>query len=268
MPKSHITPEIAAYIEANYLKESGTSICKKYSIGKGVVQRYLKKNNLIVPDDIKKKFRLDAFLKVKKGSTNFTPEEDAFIKENYLNIPVKTMANKIGRSGQGVNGALKRMNLVIPQKLADERKKIGMFRKGQTPPNKGKKLSEFMNPEQIKKFKSNQFKKGHLPHNSIGISNGDIHIRKDSRGIEYKFIRVKLGVWVPLYVYNWEQKFGPVPEGYILRCVNGDQSDCEPDNWELITRKEHMSKNTIHRYPTAVKENIRLISKINKKLNN
>ena len=40
--------------------------------------------------------------------------------------------------------------------------------------------------------------------------------------------------------------------------------NCEVSNLELITRAENMSKNTINRYPEHIKENIRLISKINK----
>ncbi|MBS3993146.1 MAG: HNH endonuclease [Bacteroidetes bacterium] len=267
MPKIVITPEIAAYIKANYLKQSGVSIAKKFGIEKGVVYRFQKNENLVIPAELKIKFRLNAFLKATKGTTNFTKEEDAFIKENYLKIPVKTMANIIGRSGSGITGALERMNLTIPQQLADERKKMGMFRKGQIPANKGKKQTEYMTAKGIENSKATRFKKGNLPHNSVGISNGDIRIRADKRGVKHKYIRVKLGIWVQLQVYNWEQKFGPVPKGYILRFVDNDTMNCAPENLELITRKEHIAKNTIHRYPEELKKTIRLISKINKKIN-
>lgn len=268
MPKTVLTPKIEAYIKANYLIENGASMAKKLGICKSVIYRFEKNNNLVISAEIKKKFRLDAFLKATKGKTNFTQKEDDFIKENYLDIPVKTLGIMIGRSGRGVNDALKRMNLVIPQKLAAERKRMGMYRKGSIPANKGKKQTEYMSAAAIEKTKATRFQKGHLPHNSEGINNLDIHIRKDSRGIKYKWIRIKLGEWVALQVYNWEKKFGPVPKGYILRFYDGDTMNCEPDNLELITRQEHMDKNTIHRYPTEIKETIRLISKINRKLKN
>lgn len=267
MPKSAITPEIAAYIKAHYLTQSGSCIAKKFGIDKGVVYRFEKKENLIIPANLKRKFINDALIKRLRGTTNFTKKEDDFIRENYLDIPVKTMANIIGRSGRGVIGALERMNLIIPQELADERKKIGMYRKGQIPANKGKKQTEFMSPEAIEKTKATRFKKGNLPHNSFGISNGDIRIRADKRGVKHKYIRIQLGVWVLLQVYNWEQKFGPVPKGYILRFIDSDTMNCSPENLELITRNENMVKNSIHQYPEEIKTTIRLISKINKKIN-
>ncbi len=268
MPKSLITPKIAAYIKANYLKQSGSSIAAKFKIDKGIVYRFEKNNNLIVPVELKKKFRLDAFLKVRKGKTNFTKKEDAFIKENYLKLPVKRIADILGRSGVGINVALKRLNLSIPQELADQRKLDGMFRKGSVPVNKGKKQIDYMSPEAIEKTKGTRFTKGNVPHNSIGISNGDISIRKDNRGVAYKFIRAQLGIWVPLQVYNWEQKFGPIPKGFILRFYDNNPMNCEPENLELITRKENMIKNSIQRYPEEIKSIIRLTSKINKTIKN
>ena len=36
-----------------------------------------------------------------KGRTSFTAKEDQFIKDNYLTMPIKTMAKQIGRSGCG-----------------------------------------------------------------------------------------------------------------------------------------------------------------------
>ncbi len=267
MPKTILTPKMEVYIKANYLIKSGSSISEKLGVGKGVIYRFEKKNNLIIPNNLKKKFRLEAFLKAKLGSTTFTKEEDAFILKNYLKMPVKTIANKLGRSGRGIYGALDRMNLIIPQELADKRKKIGMYRKGSVPANKGKKQTEYMSCEAIEKTKATRFKKGQIPHNSIGINNGDIHIRKYSKGRNYKWIRIKLGKWMMLHVHNWEQKFGPIPKGYILRFIDNNSMNCNPDNMELITRKEHMGKNTIHRYPTEIKENIRLISKIKKQIN-
>ncbi len=268
MPKSLLTPKIAAYIKANYLKQSGKAIAAKFNISKGVVYRFEEENNLIVPEDLKKKFRLEAFLKAKIGKTNFTKKEDAFIKENYLKLPVKRIADILGRSGVGINVALKRLNLTIPQELADQRKLDGMYRKGSIPANKGKKQIDYMSPEAIEKTKGTRFSKGHIPHNSVGVSNGDISIRKDKRGVAYKFIRAERGVWAPLHVYNWEQKFGPVPEGYILRFYDNNPMNCEPENLELITRKENMKKNSIQRYPEEIKSIIRLTSKINKTIKN
>ena len=34
----------------------------------------------------------------------------------------------------------------------------------------------------------------------------------------------------------WEQANGPVPEGMVLKCLDGDKQNTDPANWELIPR--------------------------------
>lgn len=34
----------------------------------------------------------------------------------------------------------------------------------------------------------------------------------------------------------WENANGPVPEGYALKCLDGDRTNCDPSNWEAIPR--------------------------------
>jgi hypothetical protein len=160
------------------------------------------------------------------------------------------------------------MELVIPEEIIEKNKKLYQFKKGDTPTNKGKKQSEYMSAAAIEKTKATRFKKGNLPHNSVGINDGDIHVRKDSSGINYKWIRESLGIWKMLHVYNWEKENGPIEKGFIVTFKNKDSMNCHLSNLELITRAENMERNSIHRYPDNIKENIRLISKINKTIKN
>ena len=88
----------------------------------------MKKNGLTVSKKIKIKRRLEAFHKATLGKTNFTKEEDDFIRKNYLHLPVKNIADKLGRSGTGVNAALKRMGLIIPREIIDRNKKQALFK--------------------------------------------------------------------------------------------------------------------------------------------
>ncbi|MEX2693674.1 HNH endonuclease [Rhizobium mongolense] len=30
---------------------------------------------------------------------------------------------------------------------------------------------------------------------------------------------------------------GPIPEGHVLKCLDGDKTNCDPSNWELISRE-------------------------------
>ncbi|OWK23941.1 hypothetical protein AJ87_26355 [Rhizobium yanglingense] len=35
----------------------------------------------------------------------------------------------------------------------------------------------------------------------------------------------------------WEKANGPIPEGHVLKCLDGDKTNCDPSNWELISRE-------------------------------
>jgi hypothetical protein len=138
------------------------------------------------------------------------------------------------------------------------------FSKGHEPANKGKKWDEFMTPEGQKNSLKTTFRKGHLPHNTK--SDNEISLRNDD-GYLYKYIRVALGKWQPLHVYNWEKVNGKIPEGYIVVFKSPDKMNCDISNLELITREENMMRNTIHRYPPELKFTIRKLKQLNRLIN-
>ena len=104
------------------------------------------------------------------------------------------------------------------------------FPKGLTPWNKGKKLPGHG-------CKRTMFKKGNEPHNTG--KDGDISIRGGKNNGTYKYLRVAKGKWVLLHRKLWEDEYGKIPKGMILVFKNGDTLNCELDNLELITRKQH-----------------------------
>jgi hypothetical protein len=121
------------------------------------------------------------------------------------------------------------------------------FKKGHVPANKGKKQTEFMTPEAIEKTKSTRFQMGQLPHNSVGVKDGDITIRMDHKkrgGKAYKYIRLALAKWYPLHQYLWEKMNGKLPKGHCLWFRDGNTMNCELSNLELISRAENMRRNS------------------------
>jgi len=170
----------------------------------------------------------------------YTEEEKTYITSNYLTIPVKTMARNLGRSGFGVRNFMKNNGLILPVEIIEKRKAQSQYVKGQSPINKGKKQSEFMSAEAIKRTKKTRFKNGNLPNNTL--HDGAITIRKDKNGYLYKWIRISKANWRMLHVYNWEKINGPVPEGHILVFKNDDRMNCDPDNVRLITNAEHIAE--------------------------
>ena len=130
--------------------------------------------------------------------------------------------------------------------------------------NKGKKVVS------TEAMRRTQFKAGRLPHNTK--FDGALSIRTDTNtGRRYKFIRVELGHWELLSRYNWTKEYGEIPPHHAIAHIDGNSLNCDLDNLECISQADNMRRNTIHRFPEEIKQNIRAISKLNraiKKLNN
>jgi hypothetical protein len=127
---------------------------------------------------------------------------------------------------------------VTPAKLLSMRKRegwktgrTGHFEKGAAPWSKGKKLP--FNPNSA----ATQFKKGHLPHNHCGAGHESI----DDDGYVW-IVTDQQNPWtgastwrVHKHRWLWEQLNGPVPDGMVLKCLDG-KLNTDPSNWELVPR--------------------------------
>lgn len=108
--------------------------------------------------------------------------------------------------------------------------RTGRFEKGSVPWSKGKKLPFNANSA------ATQFKKGETPHNYRGPG----HESVDEAGYVWIVIDrpnpyTGASTWrVQKHRFLWEQKHGPVPEGHVLKCLDGDRSNTDPSNWEAI----------------------------------
>ena len=143
--------------------------------------------------------------------------------------------------------------------------KQAWYPKGCIPYNKGKKMSEYVSPEVIKKILKTTFRKGHLPANTR--PDGTVTIRRDSHNRSYKWIRISKGVWRALHVHNWENAFGPVPEGYIVVFRTRDNMNCDISNLEIIDRVENMRRNTWYKYPVELRQAMRKLKKLKRTIN-
>jgi hypothetical protein len=110
--------------------------------------------------------------------------------------------------------------------------RLGTFQKGDVPVNKGKKMP--YNPNSAR----TQFKKGNEPHNTQFLG----HERLSKEG----YVEISVAETNPHTGYGrryvqkhrhlWEAKHGPIPEGKVLKCLDGDKTNTEPSNWKLIDR--------------------------------
>ena len=196
--------------------------------------------------------------------TSYTTEQVNFIKENYLKMPVKSIARKLNKSGSGVQGIIDRLGLSVPREIRLQRMLDSRLKKGHTPKNKGKKITEYMSPEAIEKVKKTQFKKGCKPVNIEKVG----HERTTKDG--YTMIKTSDGLFKQKHTLLWEQKNGKLKEGYCLTCKDGNKKNTSPENWEPILREENMIRNSRHPTPKKLIKTKALICKINnttKKIN-
>lgn len=257
--RGKLKPYHIEFIRKNRFKMSGSDIARKFRLDKNIVTRYMRKNGLSVPKELQLKFRVAAMT----GRTSSTPEIDRFLKKNYLSMPVKRMAYKINKSHCFVSTRMRQLNLVTPRHIIEKFKRDTWIKPGNIPVNKGKKMSIAL----YKKCAPTMFKKGNLPHNTK--ADGCISIRHDHpnrRGYRYKWIRIAIGKWEMLHVHNWKKAHGRIPKGYIVVFKDGNTMNCSLSNLEMITLAENMKRNTIHRYPMELKQTMRMIGKLDRKL--
>ncbi|MFO0773729.1 MAG: HNH endonuclease signature motif containing protein [Nitrospiraceae bacterium] len=110
--------------------------------------------------------------------------------------------------------------------------RTGCFPKGNIPYNLG----------MARPFNANtartQFKPGNLPHNMKYLG----HERLSKEGyIEISVAKTNPHTgfdrdYVLKHRYLWEQRNGPIPDGHVLKCLDGNRLNTDPSNWVLVPR--------------------------------
>ena len=192
------------------------------------------------------------------------------IRERYPFEPTKKIADDLGLSESSVYNRAFAMGIKKdPVYLRSTQYPPGylggkatQFQKGQTPPNKGQKMSK----DVYQKVEKTMFKKGNKPMNTQPI--GTIHQRKDTGGKMYLYIKLADSKWQLLNRYTWEQHNGPIPKGMVVVYKDGNYLNNDINNLLMITLKENMARNTIQRLPKELQQVMRLKCKLIKKINN
>lgn len=197
----------------------------------------------------------------------FTDEEKELIKkmfaDNYtisicrlINRSYSSVCRQAGVFGLKKSDAFRKMEM---KKQGERLRNAGAgnrFKKGNVSFNKGKAMPR----DVYEKIKHTMFKKGALPHNT----KYDGHERINADG--YTEVRVRLGKYVCKHRMMWEQQHGKIPEGFIVVFKDRNPQNLTVENLELITRKENMMRNTIHRFPEELKSAIKLVNKLKRKI--
>ena len=204
----------------------------------------------------------------------FTDEQVHYLINNYPTTTDSELAKYIGctipmaRHKCKTLGLKKNLDYILC-KCTELGEKLGeagagnRFKKGHIPANKGKKMEEFMTPEVLAKFKSNQYKKGRKPENWLPV--GSEAITRDG------YIQVKIAEgmfqWRLKHRLVWEEHNGPIPVGHNIQFKDSNRLNCDIDNLYIISKQKQCgTQNSIHRYPPEVKKAIRILGKLNKQI--
>jgi hypothetical protein len=191
------------------------------------------------------------------------PHEIELLKQHYSDSTIHELMQMLNKTSGAIynqayfNKLKKSVVYEENRRLQDiknlKKNTLTRFKKGQTPWNKN--VKGYMGEN------ATSFKKGQLPHNTR--SEGET--RKDKDG----FVLVKIAhrKWIRKHRIIWEQSNGEIPKGYVIRIKDGNKENYSLDNMELITRADNMLLNTVHRFPTELKQTIKLLKKLKKKIN-
>lgn len=103
------------------------------------------------------------------------------------------------------------------------------------------------------------FKKGDRPHNWKPV--GSTRITVDG------YVEVKTkepNVWQQQHVLNWMSIHGEAPAGFCVSVIDGDKTNTEVENLELISRNENLQTNMLRpsSYPKETKPTIKVLGKL------
>lgn len=177
----------------------------------------------------------------------WTEAEQRRLRHFYADTSTAELARVLGRTEAAIGNQAALMGLRKTQ--AYMQAAGGRFQPGLVPWNKDKHV-----PARGRAVET-QFKPGNRPHTwrpigSERIADGVLQRKMTDTGCTRRD-------WVPVHRLLWEAHNGPVPKGHIVVFRNGDRTDIRLENLELITRRENMARNTVHRLPRELKKTIR-----------
>lgn len=188
----------------------------------------------------------------------WTAEADAILRRDYPAMETRDLARALGRSVQSIYDRAQRLKLTkshdfLATQHARAARRLVMagqrsqFQTGQMPWNAGRK------GECAEGCQATQFRPGNRPHSWKPIG----HERISREGYLERKITDDGPTrrhYVGVHRLLWIEANGPIPTGHIVVFQNGNPRDLHLGNLELITRHEHLRRNSLNRYPQALKD--------------
>lgn len=73
--------------------------------------------------------------------------------------------------------------------------------------------------------------------------------------------------WKAVHVIVWEKHRGPVPPDHVVIFRDGNKNNRRLSNLKLLSRRQNMLRNTLHRYPKPIVSAIQMRGALNRQIN-
>ena len=196
-----------------------------------------------------------------KKQKHYTKEDDELLRKFYPTMRAAELGEMIGRSDKSVIGRANKLGLKKDRDFMIECSKAGQFKKGQTPPNKGKKWDDYLSKEQQERSRSTLFGKGHMPHNHVPVGTE----AKTTDG----YWKVKVGEpkeWKFKHILLWEEHHGAIPEGMFVYFKDRNRDNVTIENLAITNRADHGYR-TMQNRPMELKQLYQLKGALRRQLN-
>lgn len=193
----------------------------------------------------------------------WTNKELEILKNLYPNNTTKFISTKLNRSNGSIYSQAFLLGLKKDEKYINPGKIIKGSKIGKSTQFKKGQLAWNSNTKGLTHSNKTSFKKGNKPFNYKPI--GSTRINKEG----YKEIKVNdPNKWKLYHRFIWEEHNGPISQGCIVVFKDGNKSNLTIENLELITYKDNMYRNTIHRFPEEIKTTIKTLTILKKIIKN
>jgi hypothetical protein len=160
-----------------------------------------------------------------------------------------------------------RQNMMRPDHPAH----ASQFKAGHVPANKGLRRPGWVRG----RMAETQFKKGvragaaqakWKPVGTIMLRDGYLIMKVKDEPQDIAGIGAQSTNWMYVHKMVWEQAHGPIPAGHRIWWKDRDHLNCDLENLELLSGKEHMARTTIQNLPQPLKSAIVALGALNRKI--
>lgn len=195
-----------------------------------------------------------------RNNQPWKPYEDQVMRALYPDTANAQLASLLDRSEPAIRNRSVTLGIKKTAAFSERQKHLTQFKKGFTPWNKGKKF-----PGTGRSLET-QFQKGHKPSNWKPIGSeriskeGYLQRKMTDTGVTRKD-------FVPAHHLVWVEHTGQqVPKGYALTFKDGNKTNLNISNLELLSRADLMRRNSIITLPPEVRKQVHLVCGFKRRL--